>query len=799
MHDLRFACRQLAQSPGFTAVAVLTLALGIGACTAIFTVADGVLLRPIAYPESERLMVVHETFLPEYPEFSVSPANFRDYAGQADSFEGMAAIRDVGYSLTGEGEPVRLIAQRVTARYFELLRSPPALGRGFTADDDLAGKNAVVVLSHRLWQRRFGGRPDILNSTIRLDDQPHTVVGVMPPGFQRGGATELWAPMAFSDREAQQRGAHYLNMIGRLKPGVTSAQAQVQLETIARRLSAQYPDTNKNWGVRALPMLEYYTRGMRPALFTLLGAVGLLLLIACANLANLLLARATTRQRETAIRAALGAGRGRLLRQLLTESLVLAALGGGAGVLLAVGGLRVLLAFAPANLPRLAEVSLDAGVLAFTAGVALLTGLAFGLAPAWQSLRVNLVEALKDGARGGGAAARRHGLRGALVVAEIALALMLLAGAGLLLRSFGRLISTSPGFEPRGAVAIFIDLPRQAYGKPEKCNVFAEALLARFRALPGVTHAGLTHVLPFSGDDYILGLEIEGKPVPKSDLPSTNYFAATPGYFQAMGIPLLRGRDFTDADRTGSTRVVIVSQALAAAHFPGRDPLGQRISVTQGPQTWREIVGVAGDVKHYGIDAPTAPQTYEPFAQEPFPNLSFVVRTADPAAATTLAAALRREVRAVDPALPIARLEPLTGLVAGSLAQQRFALTLFGVFAGLALMLAAIGVYGVMACAVAQRTNEFGVRLALGAQPGDVLRLVAIHAARLVTLGLALGFAGTLAAGRLIASQLYLTSTRDPLVFAVIGLVLAAVAALACWLPARRATRVDPIIALRAE
>ena len=798
MHDIRFALRQLLKSPGFTVVAILTLALGIGACTAIFTVVNSVLLRPVAYPESERLMVIQETYPPEFPTFSVSPANFKDWTLQADLFESMYANRDGSFNLTGEGEPIRLTAARPTGRYFETLRVPPVLGRAFGPAEDVPGKNQVVVLSHAFWQAQFGGRPGVINEILRLNGQPYTIIGVMPEEFQRGYATQIYVPCAFTDKEWEGRGGHYISVVGRLKPGVTVAQARAQLETIAARLATQYPDTNKNWGVKVTPILEFNTGSLRPTLITLLGAVGFLLLIACANVANLLLARASGRLREISIRAALGASRARVVRQMLTESLLLALLGGTLGVLLGKWGLDGLLALAGDNLPRAAEVVLDRRAIVFTFGVTLLTGVGFGLVPALQSTKVNLVDALKEGARGTSGAGHRHWLRSGLVVAEIALALMLLTGAGMLMRSFAKLASASPGFNPHEALMVSLAIPREKYSTPEKQAAFAEAVIARFRPLPGVQRVGATHVLPFSGNDYVLGLEIQGKDVAPSDLPSTNYFAVTSGYFQAMGIPLIRGRYFTDQDRAGAPPVAIISQALARQFFPNQDPLGKRINMTNGPQVWREIVGVVGDVKHYGFDAPTAPQSYDPLAQSPFPFLSFVVRAPGPAM-TSLTGLLRQEIHAVDPEQPVFRIESLDNLVADSMARQRFAMTLFGLFSGLALVLAAIGIYGVMAYAVAQRTSEFGIRMALGARPRDVLGLVLGHGVRLIGLGVLVGLAGSLAGARLIQSMLYQTSARDPLVFASIALLLGAVAFLACLIPARRATRVDPIVALRSE
>ena len=797
MQDIRFAIRQLLKSPGFAVVAILTLGLGIGACTAIFTVVNSVLLKPVEYPESENLVVVSETKLPEFPTFAVSPANFRDFA-KLDVFENCYAARGQGYVLTGAGEPQRLTALRATGGYFATLKVEPALGRSFGPAEDVPGKDNVAVLSHAFWQKQFAGDAAAIGQTITLNGAPVTVIGVMPKTFRRGTKLDLWTPMAFNEQQWANRGGHDLSMVARLKPGVTADQAAVQMETLTRRLAGQYPDTNKGWGSRVVPILENNTRDVRAALFILLGAVGVLLLIACANVANLLLARATTRQREFSIRAALGAGRRRLVKQLLTESMVLGLLGGLLGLFVGEWGLDALLAIAPPYLPRLQEISLDGRALAFTFGLVLLTSLGFGLVPALQGMKVNLVEALKDGARGSGDGGHRHWLRSSLVVIEIALAVMLLSGAGLLMRSFVRMVGTSPGFDPKGALWMSVGLPARKYDTVEKRVAAAENLLERIRRLPGVTSAGVAQVMPFTGSDYVLGLEIEGRPVPPSDLPSVNYFSVSPDYFKSMGIPLLRGRDFGAPDRAGAPRVAMVSQAMANQYFPGQDPLGKRISVTDDGTIWREIVGVVGDIKNESVDQITQPQVYEPFAQAPFSTMNFAVRTSlrDP---TALAASLRGEVYAFDAGQPVTTLESMSKRVAQSMDQQRFAATLFAVFSGLALLLAAIGIYGIMTYAVSQRTPEFGVRLAIGASRQDILALVLKGASRLVAIGIATGIVGALAAAQVIQALLFNTSARDPLVLGLISLLLAAVAFVACLVPARRATRVDPMVALRNQ
>jgi putative ABC transport system permease protein len=803
LSDLKQAFRQLVKNPGFTAIALVTLALGIGACTAIFSVVDSVLLRPMPYPESDRLVVLREAAPPESPVSSVAPGNFRSWEAGTNAFAGLYAQRSASFNLTGRGDPVRVSALRVTGQYFTALRTPAMIGRTFEAGEDQPGRDAVVVLTYGFWQKHFAGSPAAIGSALRLNGSTYTVIGVMPASFQVGSRHELIAPLTLTAEENVDHGAHYLAAGARLKPGVTIAEASAQLNGIAARLAQEFPDTNKGWIVQVRSLLDQNTAAVRPTLYTLLAAVGVLLLIACANVANLLLARSTRRQREMSIRAALGASRWRVARQLLTESLVLAVGGGALGVLVGYWGLDALLAFAPADLPRIAEITLDGRILAITLGVTVLTGILFGLAPAWHASLVDLVDALKQGARGSSDGGQRQLIRHGLVVAEIALALMLLAGAGLLVRSFARLADFDPGFDPQNAVVVSVAVPEAKYGPPAAQSAFVESVIARFRAQPGVVAVGATHVMPMNGSDYVLGLEIEGRDTPLSDLPETNYFSVTPDYFKAAGIRLIDGRFFNDQDREGGHPVAIISQSLARKHFSGVNPIGRRISPTMRDRVWSEIVGVVADVEPYGAERGASPQSYTPFAQTPFRTLTFVVRT-DPSTpglvtSESFAAALRHDVQSVDPEQPVARLEPAANLLRQSIARHRFAMTLFGVFSVLALLLAAIGIYGVMAYAVVQRTSEFGIRLALGAQPADILRLVLGQGARLVLLGLAGGTLGALGAVQLLQSLLYQTPTRDPLVFAGIATLLVAVAAVACLLPARRATRVDPMIALRAE
>lgn len=799
MNDLRYALRQLAKAPGFTAAAVLTLALGIGACTAIFSVVNGVLLRPLDFPEPERLVMLKEMQLPEYPEFSLSPPNFLDWEKQLKSFASIAAYSGAALNLTGEGEPQRLVGVKATAHYFDVYGIKPLLGRAFLPEEDAPGKNRVVVLSHPLWQRLFGGAPEAVGRSLQLNGEPYTVIGIAPAGFGAPGKIDAWVPMAFTPDETSNdnRGAHYLNAAARLKPGVTAAQADAEVKVLAAQLAKQYPDDNKGWSAFAMPLLDYTVRDVRTILYTLLGAVGCVLLIACANIANLLLARASARHREISIRAALGASRRRLMRQLLTESLVLALLGGALGVLFAKWGLDALLALAPANLPRLSAINLDATVLLGSFALSVATGLVFGLAPAWLTARTDVNEALKQGSRGTTEGGARGQLRSMLVVVEVAAALVLLAGAGLLGRSFIALAHVDPGFTPEHATVLRLALPAKKYAKPEQQVAFADSLVTSLGSLPGVHAVGLTQSMPLIGD-YVLGFNIDGRPRPSdADLPSTNYYAVTPGYFPAMGIRLVRGRLFNAHDDARAPRVVLINETLARQHFPHEDPIGKRINITNGPDTWREIVGIVTDIKHSGVDKVTTSQSYEPFAQVPFTNLNVVVRTAG--SATALAGSLRPAVYAVDKDQPVGSIRPLEDIMADSLARQRFAMTLLAVFSLVALVIAAVGIYGVMTYNVTQRTSEIGIRLALGAQPGDVLRLILGHGSRLVGLGLLLGLGIALASARAIESILFNTSAHDPLTLAGITLLLAAAGLLACFIPARRATKVDPMVALRAE
>jgi putative ABC transport system permease protein len=800
--DLRYGARMLLKNPGFTAVAVVTLALGIGANAAIFSVVNATLLRPLPFDDPDSLIMIRGTKLPQFPEFSVSPGNFLDWKKQNTVFVRLVAMQDASFNLIGVSDPERLRGMRVTDGFFAMLGARPQMGRDFLPEEDQPGRANVVILSHGLWQRRFGADPNIVNRAITFSGGSYTVVGVMPASFRFGdGGAEFWAPMAFTAEQAQQHGSHYVSAIGRLKPGVALAQARSEMSMIADRLAKQYPDNNTGWNVKLTPLLEYTVSSVNPALLVLLGAVAFVLLIACVNVANLLLARSAAREKEIAIRVSLGAGRWRISRQLLTESALLALAGGTVGLTLAKWGKDLLLALAPEDLPRLSDVSLDGRALAFTAAITLLTGLGFGLFPALQASNIrgaNLNETLKDAGRGSTDDGRRRLIRGALVVLEVALALVLLVGAGLLIKSFLRLRSVDPGFNPAGALTAQIPLSQRKYPEDSQRVAFYTQLIEKVAALPGVQAAGAAMVTPLSGNDFVLGFMIEGRPpYPAGGEPDTNYYSVTPDYFKAMGIPLLRGRLFTERDTKDATRVVIINETMAKRFFPGEDPIGKRLHVTMGPVLYREIVGIVGDVKHYSLDQDAKAQTYEPYAQQPFSGMTLVARTSgDPAG---LSAAIRGEVLKIDKELPISNVKTLEQYLSTSIAQQRFSVLLLGIFAAVAMALACVGIYGVLSYSVEQRRREIGVRMALGAARRDVLRLVVGHAMFMTLIGVAIGLGAAFALTRVMSTLLFGVSATDPVTFGLIALLLVAVALLAALVPARRATKVDPIIALRCE
>ncbi|MPY87682.1 MAG: FtsX-like permease family protein [Luteitalea sp.] len=796
MSDLRLAVRLLLKHRGYTAVATLTLALAVGGTTAIFSVIYGVMLRPLPYAEPERLVVLRDAWMPRFPEFSVAPGRFVEWQRRTRAFESIAAMQNGFVSLTGRGEPERLRVAGVSKELFGTLGVRPSLGRTFTAEEDRSDGPAVAILSYSLWQSRFAGDPAILGTTVALDDRPTTIVGIMPPSFGfPSRETQLWRPLALSPEARQVYGGHYLGAVARLKPDVTLDRAREDMDRISRELET-VDEANEGWTVVVSGMHEYMVRGVRTALYVLAGAVGFVLLIACANIANLLLARGTARQRELAVRASLGASRGRLVRQLLVEQLMLGLAGGACGLLLAWGLLRVLIATAPDVLPRATQIGLDGTMLGFALFVSLVSPIVFGLIPSLQISRTDLRHALVLGGRSGASSLGR-GTRHALIVSEVALAVLLLVGSGLLLRSFVRLVAVDPGFEPSQTLVAAISLPELRYPEPKRARFFDD-LARRAAEAPGVQAAGLSHALPFVGD-HVAGLIVEGTdPNNADEAPTTNFYAVTPGYFAAMGIPLVRGRGVAVTDDADSPRVAVVSQSVATKVFGGRSPIGRRIRVTQGSDEWREIVGIVGDVKQYGLNQQTTLQVYEPAAQHPyFSDMSLVVRSsADPA---LLAGQIRSLVRQVDPALPIASTTTMAATVATSVGTERLTLRLLGVFALVAMLMAAVGLYGMLSYAVGQRTQEIGIRIAHGARPRDIFRLILGQGVGLTLAGIILGLIGAMSLTSLMASLLFDVGPRDPLALVAAPAILFLIAIVATAVPARRAMRIDPIVALRQE
>jgi predicted permease len=799
--DLAYGLRRLRQAPGFSLIAIATLALGIGANGAIFSVVNAVLLRPLPFGDPSHLVRVSQVW--EGRPVVYSPQNFLDVQAAARSFASFAAYDSGWWHLTGHGRPVRLEGAAVSASFFDLLQVRPLHGRAFAPGENEPGHGKVTVIGYALWRDRFGGDPGVIGQTVQLDREPYIVIGVAPAGFSFPEGVEVWTPMEYDARfRTNSRGAWYLTVIGRLRSGVGVAQAKAEVATIADRLARQYPDADEKVGGTVEPLQDALVRDSRGALLVLLGAVGLVLLIACVNVANLLLSRVAARETELAVRTALGAGRGRLLRQLLTESMVLALLGGAAGIVVATFSLDALLALQPQGVPRLAEVRVDRAVVAFAALLSVLTGIVFGAFPALQMARRATARSLHEGSRGilGG---RGHRLRGGLVIGQMALAMVLLAGAGLLLRSFVRLRHVPPGFRTDSALTFRISLPESAYKENPPRVAFYRELLAQLSALPGVRSAGAVMGLPLSGARFNLSFEVKGRPaVPPAQQPTLDVRVATPDYFRTMGIPVLRGRGLTAADDAQSPPVVVISQSAARRHFASEDPLGRFIVLGwgSGPGTARaggEIVGIVGDVKERGLAEEVSPEIYLAYAQRPVQSMDVVLRSSvSPRALLPGAEAV---VRGLDPEIPVARPATLEEVLARSISEPRFYMVLLGAFAGMAVLLAALGIFGVMSYAVVQRSREIGIRVALGAHPRDVLRMVLSHAFALSVIGVAAGLAGALALSRAIGSLLFDLSPTDPATLAAVALLLTAVALLASWLPARRATRVDPLIALRSE
>ena len=810
LQDMRYGIRMLVKNPGFTAIAVLTLALGIGANTAMFSVVNAVLLNPLPFPQSHRLVAVSGTHsrLKETGR-ALSFPDIQDLRAQNSVFEHLAPYTEAGVAVYDGKEARHLHAAAVGEDMFSVLEVPPILGRTFLPGEDLPG-HYVTVISYQLWQDQFHGDPRAVGSAVSVDGRSYTVVGVMPGGFTfplDADSPQMW--MTFSaeatpgeDGRAQtdERDSHFLHAVARLKPGITLAQANQETQIIGQRLEKQYPDMNTYVGMQAESALDALVSKVRPQLYILLGAVGLVLLIACANVANLLLARATGRQREIAIRAALGAGRKRIVRQLLIESGMMSLAGGIAGLLVAVWGAGFLSRLAADQIPRLTMTGVDFRVLAFTLIVSLVTGLLFGIAPALQLSRMQLTEALKESSRGAGHSSHQNRLRNLLVVAEMTLAVILLTGAGLLIRSLKSLEHVNPGFNPGGLITWTIDLPDSRYSKHGQPEAFFRTLFERVRAIPGVRSASGVVPLPLSDENIRTVYEVEGRSFAKGEAPRVYFRAVEDDYFQTMEIPLLRGRDFTRADIHGATDVVIVNKAVAERSFPGEDPIGKRIKPgvgENGVEPWRQIVGVVGDVKHRRLDLPDDPECYAPEEQVGWGQMFGVVRSDVPGA--SLIPAIREQVRSIDKDVPIYDVRTMDEYVSRSVLLPRLDSTLLAIFAALALLLAVVGVYGVISYGVAQRTNEIGIRMTLGAQQKDVLRLVLRQGLKIAGLGVAMGLAGALGATRLLASLLFGVSPSDPVTFATVALVLAACALAACYIPAWRASRVDPMVALRYE
>jgi putative ABC transport system permease protein len=798
--DLHYGVRILIKNPGVTSVAVITLALGIGANTAIFSVVNAVLLRPLPYRDAAQLMTLWQINTKSgVKEEGAAPGNFYDWRDQSQTCTEMAAALPYSHNLTGQGEPEAFRSWLVTAGFFQTLGVNAFLGRTFLPEEYQPGNDRVIVIGDGLWQRRFGADPNMVGQKLLLNGQPHIVVGIMPPEFQFPTGREMWAPRIVTEGDKRTRGSGYMPVIARLKPGATVAQAQHEMDAIAARLAREYPEANLDRGVTIVPLPEQLFGQVRPALLVLLGAVALVLLIACANVANLLLMRAAEREREFAVRSALGAARVRLIRQLLTESILLALLGGLGGVLLAHWGTRAILALSPGNLPRAAEVSIDGYVFGFMLGVSILTALIFGLAPALQFSKPDLNESLKEGGRGTRGLIR-HRLRNALVVSEIALALMLLVGAGLLMRSFVRLLQVNPGFAADKALALEVHvwgLSRTA----EQRAAFFEQTLNRIAALPGVEAAGAVSALPFHDNPISpnTAFTIEGRPAPAQGQEPTAYMTVTTAdYFKALGIPLRRGRFYTKFDHRDTPPVVLINETLARRYWPNEDPVGKKIAARLfGQNIAVEIIGIVGDVRQMGLESDPRPELFVPHLQNPYGSMTYVVRTAaDP---LTLLPAVKQEIWAVNKYLPFSSTSTIEQLVSRSLGERRFNLLLLGSFALIALALAAVGIYGLISFSTRQRTHEIGTRMALGARPSDILKLVVGQGSVLVLAGVAIGLVGALAITRVMSGLLFGVSATDPLTFAVIALLLIAVALVACYLPARRATKVDPLVALRYE
>jgi putative ABC transport system permease protein len=798
LRDVRYAVRVLSKSPGFTTVALVALALGIGANTAIFTVVNAVLLRALPFKDPDRLVMVWEKQPQVKRPNVVNSWNFLDWRARNRVFEKIAALHQLPLNLSSDGEPEQVIALRVSADFFPILGVNPIAGRVFLPEEDTPAGSHSTLLSYGLWQRRFGGDPNIVGRRVQINTQSYAIVGVMPPGFAFPAVkADLWIPIAINPVAAQRDGRNF-STVARLKPGVTLAQAQAEMESIAQKLAEERPRMNAKWSATVVPLKEQAVGEVRTALLVLLAAVGFVMLIACANIANLLLMRATGRRREISIRAALGAARSRIVRQLLVESVLLSTCGGILGLLTAMWGVRALLSLIPQDipLPRMGEIRMDAAVFAFTLLLSFATGLLFGLVPAWQISRTDLQEGLRQGGRSGAGGGRR--LRGALVIGEIAVALLLLIGAGLMIRSFVRLRNVSPGFQPERVLTMRLMIFQFSFQEAARQAAFLDQILTGVRNLPQVRAAASIHFLPLSGAHSGTGYFRADRPAPPPGSTTGGAVSViTPDYFRTMGIPLIKGRDFDARDRLDATPVLIISQTAAKLFYPNEDPIGHQLTVSWSGKNPREIIGVAGDVRHDGLNYEPQPTIYLAYAQNPLVFANVVVRSsADPAA---LARAIQSEIHAVDRNQPVSEVKTMDTVLSESVARPRLESVLLAMFAALALILACVGIYGVISYSVSQRTQEIGLRMALGAQPRNVLRLVLGEGMLLALAGVAAGLIAARLLTRYLATLLFGVTVTDPVIFAGVSALLLAVSVLACYIPARRATRVDPMVALRYE
>ncbi len=811
LQDVRYALRQIRKAPGFAAVAVITLALGIGANTAIFSVVNGVLLRPLTFKDPNRLVRIWHTppqkSFPGITRFTVSPADFLDWQDENHVFERMAIYGFRAFTLTGGDKAEQILASTVSTGFFDTIGVKPILGRTPLPEEDQPGRSQVVVLSYGFWQRHFGSNRDVVVRNITLDGMNYLVAGVMPPEFQFPDTAQMWTPMAWTDQQKMIRGNHNYLVIARLRSGTDVQQAQAEMNTISARLEQHYPEDDKGWGAAVSPLHEDLVGGVRPALLVLLGAVGFILLIACVNVANLSLARIFSRHKEVAIRTALGASSTRIVRQILVESVLLALLGGALGLTYAHSGIHLIMAFLTGRLPQSANASIDAKVLAFTAFVAVATGVISGILPALHSSRANVNQALKEGLGRTHTGSGGNRTRNTLVVVEIAMSLVLLVGAGLMIRSFQILRKVNPGFEPSGVLNVTAAIAREKFLQPMQQVSFFERVLERVRALPGVVSAGAINNIPLGMNGSHQPIQVEGRPVVRmSEQPEVDVAVITAGYMSTLRIPVLRGRDFGDRDVAGQPATILISKSLARQCWPNEDPIGKHITLSFLPGIAREVVGVVGEVKVDGLDqSRPAAGLYFPLGQvtnpmqEPFNSfpMTLVVRTqSNP---SSLVSAVTNAVTEVDRDAPLTNIRTMEDLVAGSLSQVRFNLLLLGAFAGLAMILAAIGIYSVLSYSVKRRVQEIGIRLALGATLPDVLRMIVFEGMRPTLLGVGIGAAGALALARVMSTLIYGVKPTDPLTFLSVALVLATVALLATLIPAYRAARVDPMVALRYE